>query len=115
MVFVTVDEDRVQLNNLTGSVIQAFPGSVIYQYSDPMYAMISMIDREFDAALISAGVLRGIGWQMLARLHRERPELQVIVLSDDELLRGSALEFGAEDYLIRPITGQKLRDALCAM
>ena len=41
MVFVTVDENRAQLENLTKLLIRTFPGSVIYQYTDPTKALRS--------------------------------------------------------------------------
>lgn len=42
MVFVTVDEDRIRLNNMTELLIRTFPGSVIYQYTDLIHAVIHM-------------------------------------------------------------------------
>lgn len=115
MVFVAVDEDRFQLNQLAGLVIHAFPGSVVYKYSDPLCAVAKTIARDIDAVLVSARAFQSENWQMLFHLHRERPGVQVIILSDDEQLRRIAMESGAWDYLVRPVTGQKLREVLAAV
>ncbi|MGM9605536.1 MAG: hypothetical protein ACI3XG_10815 [Faecousia sp.] len=115
MVFVTVDEDRLQLQKLTGLLVHTFPGSVIYQYSDPMCAVLSTADREIDAVFASARTSRGNDLQLLSVLGKERPGLQLIVLSDDEQLRQTAMESGAWRYLRRPATGQELYDAMYAV
>lgn len=112
MVFVTVDEDRLQLENLTELLVRTFPGSVIYQYTDPVYALINTENREIDVVFANVSVSRRNDWQLLSLLRRRRPDLRVFVLSDDEQLRDAAMERGAWGYLTRPVTGQRLRDAI---
>ena len=115
MVFVTVDEDRIRLKNMTELLVRTFPGSVIYQYTDPIHAVIHMENREIDAVFANAGVSQRNDWQLLALMRRKQPKLQVFILSDDEALREAAMERGAWEYLIRPVTGQELRDTIQAM
>lgn len=115
MVFVTVDEDRIRLKNMTELLVRTFPGSVIYQYTDPIHAVIHMENREIDAVFANAGVSQRNDWQLLALMRRKQPKLQVFILSDDEALRETAMERGAWEYLIRPVTGQELRDAIQVM
>lgn len=112
VVFVTVDEDRSRLNALTGLMIRAFPGCVVYQYSNAIRAVLDTVNREIDAVLLSAGASQKNDWQLLSSVCRGRPGLPVIVLSDDEQLRKIAMRSGAWGYLIRPLTDQKLQDAL---
>ena len=45
-------------------------------------------------------------------LRRNQPNRQIFVLSEDEQLRETAMEYGAWEYLVRPVTGQKLREAV---
>ena len=112
MVFVTVDEDRVRLNHMTELLVRTFPGSVIYQYSDPIHAVIHMENRQIDAVFANAGVFQRNDWNLLALMRRNQPKLQVFILSDDEALRETAMERGAREYLVRPVTGQELRNAI---
>ena len=114
MVFVTVDENRAQLENLTKLLIRIFHGSVIYQYTDPIPAVINMGNREIDAVFVNVSVSQRNNWQLLALLRRKRPDLRVFILSDDEKLRENAMEQGAWEYLIRPVTGKELRDVISA-
>ena len=115
MRFVTVDENRAQLESWTALLVRTFPGSVIYQYTDPIHAVFDTENREIDAVFANAGVSQRNDWQLLALMRRKQPKLQVFILSDDEALREAAMERGAWEYLIRPVTGQELRDTIQAM
>ena len=112
MRFVTVDENRAQLESWTALLVRTFPGSVIYQYTDPIHAVFDTENREIDAVFANVSVSQRNDWQLLTVLRRKRPNLQIIVLSDDALLRETAMECGAWEYLVRPVTGQKLREAV---
>lgn len=114
MVFMTVDENRLQLEKLTELLVRTFPGSVIYQYTDPLCALVNTENREIDAVFANVSVSQRNDWQLLSVLRRRRPELQVFILSDDEQLREEALERGAREYLTRPITGQGLCETVGA-
>ena len=58
MVFVTVDEDRVRLETLTRLLVCTFPGSVIYQYTDPVFAIINMEKRKIDVVFVNLNILQ---------------------------------------------------------
>lgn len=110
MVFVNLDEDRVRLEKLTKLLVHTFPGSVIYQYIDPVYAVVNTEDRAIDVMFINLNVSRENNWQLLALLRRKQPKMKIFVLSDDEQLRDTALECGDWEYMVRPVTGQKLQE-----
>ena len=112
MRFVTVDENRARLESWTELLVCTFPGSVIYQYTDPVHAVFDTENREIDAVFANVSVSQRNDWQLLTVLRRKRPNLRIIVLSDDALLRETAMECGAWEYLVRPVTGQKLREAV---
>ena len=114
MRFVTVDENRARLERWTELLVCTFPGSVIYQYTDPIPAVINMGNREIDAVFVNVSVSQRNNWQLLALLRRKRPDLRVLILSDDEKLRENAMEHGVWEYLIRPVTGKELRDVISA-
>lgn len=112
MVFVTVDEDRVRLETLTKLLVRTFPGSVIYQYTDPVFAVINMENRKNDVVFADLDISRKNDWQFLLLLRRKQPELQVVVLADDEQFRENAMECGARGYLVSPVTGQELHQVM---
>ena len=112
MRFVTVDENRAQLESWTELLVCTFPGSVIYQYTDPIHAVFDTENREIDAVFANVSVSQRNDWQLLTVLRRNQPNRQIFVLSEDEQLRETAMEYGAWEYLVRPVTGQKLREAV---
>ena len=112
MVFVTVDEDRVRIETLTRLLVCTFPGSVIYQYTDPVFAIFNMEKRKIDVVFVNLSILQKNNWKFLELLRRKKPNQQVFILADDEQLRDTAMEYGAWEYLVRPVTGQKLHEAI---
>ena len=112
MRFVTVDENRARLESWTELLVCTFPGSVIYQYTDPVHAVFDTENREIDAVFVNVSVSQRNDWQLLTVLRRNQPNRQIFVLSEDEQLRETAMEYGAWEYLVRPVTGQKLREAV---
>ena len=115
VVFVTVDESRVRLENLTKLLVRTFPSSVIYQYTDPGFAVIHMDNRRIDTVFVHINVLQKNDWKLLALLRRKKSNLQVFVLAEGEQFRETALQRGAWEYLVRPVTGQKLRETIYSM
>ena len=112
MRFMTVDENRAQLESWTELLVCTFPGSVIYQYTDPVHAVFDTENREIDAVFVNVSVSQRNDWRLLSMLRRNQPNRQIFVLSEDEQLRETAMEYGAWEYLVRPVTGQKLREAV---
>ena len=115
MVFVTVDEDRVRLETLTRLLVRTFPGSVIYQYTDPVFAVNNMENRKIDVVFVNLYILQKNDWKLLALLRRKKPDVQVFILAGDEQFRETAMERGAWEYLVRPVTGQELHEAIDVM
>ena len=115
MRFVTVDENRARLESWTELLVCTFPGSVIYQYTDPVHAVFDTEKREIDAVFVSVSVSQRNDWRLLSMLRRYQLNRQIFVLTEDEQLRESALEYGAWEYLVRPVTGQELRESIDVM
>jgi DNA-binding NtrC family response regulator len=65
-----------------------------------------------DLVLIDHAMFPRDGFQLMAAIHLERPNLPVILLGGRETLRQIALEKGAADYLSVPITPRNLLDTI---
>lgn len=114
MVFVTANNDREQLDELTQLLLAAFPGSVVYQHTDPMSVPKSVQENKVDAVFAEARMNRVSGLELLRVLRRKKPELPVFILSGSEEYRDDAMEQGASAYLLHPVTVQSLQSALLA-
>ncbi len=72
-------------------------------------ALIQVKQRAFDAILLDLTLPDDQGLQTFQRLHRVVPETPIVVLSghDDEQLALSAVQSGAQDYLVKPQTDMR--------
>ena len=112
LVFVTADSCRSQLEKLTQLLISVFPGSTIYQHTDLCRVLHDVLNNKVDAAFLEVEMDKANGLDFVQMLHRQKPDLPVFVLSQTETLHEDAVEAGAHDYLVHPVTEQRLRDAI---
>lgn len=112
MTFIVVDNNRERLGNMTELLFSAFPGSTIYKYVDPMLSAKCALDHTVDAVFAEACMGRVDGMTLLHVLHCNKPGLPVVILSDDEQYRQTAMNEGAREYLMRPFTVQQLQSTM---
>ena len=112
MVFVTADRCRAQLERLTQLLVSVFPGSTIYQHIDLCRVPHDVLNHHVDAVFLEAGMDQINGLSFVQMLHRQKSNLPVFIISQTENLREEAAEAGANDYFVRPVTEQQLRDAI---
>ena len=112
MVFVTADNDRIQLERLTKLLFSAFPGSTIYQHTDLYRVPHDILNNKVDAVFLETEMDKKNGLNFLKMLHRQKLNLPVFIISQTEDLRKEADEAGANDYFVQPVTEQQLRDAI---
>ena len=112
MVFVTADSSRPQLERLTRLLVSAFPGSTIYQHTDFLRVPHDVFNHKVDAVFLEAEMVKANGLDFVQMLRRQKSDLPVFILSQTEALREDAVEAGAHDYFVHPVTEQRLRDAI---
>lgn len=69
--------------------------------------------RAFDLAFVDVSCLWRDGMDLISFARRRRPELEIVALADSESLpeARAALERGACQYLVKPLTARELMDA----
>ena len=112
MTFVTADRCRTQLGRLTKMLVCTFPGSTIYQHTDLCRVLHDVLNNKVDAVFLEAEMDKANGLDFVQMLRRQKSELPVFILSQTEALREDAVEAGAHDYFVHPVTEQRLRDAI---
>src|SRR6266508_5951003 len=65
---------------------------------------------EFDAILLDLGLPDSQGLETFVRVHKEFPDIPVVVLSGlmDERVALEAVQFGAQDYLVKGPTSWEI-------
>lgn len=109
MTFVAVDQNRERLTELTRLLLEAFPGSVIYQHTNPLKAPKDVRNNRVDAVFAQFD-MENLGGAELTRILRlERANLPVFLLTDAE---AGCRPSPAADCLARPISAELLRESL---
>lgn len=110
MLFVTVNDNRKQLNELTEMLLRVFRGSVIYQHTDPARALRDVQTHAVDAIIMGECA---DGFAALQLLRRSCPQqTAVLVLSENEAYRTAVMQQEADGVVCCSFTEQALKDAL---
>lgn len=115
MIFVTADCDRIRLERLTKFLMAEFPGSTVYQHTDPARATGDVMRHKVSGVFLTADAEAADGIDLMQLLRRQRPEVPVFILSRTEALREQAIRAGAAGYLLHPLSRQLLKDAVTAL
>ena len=109
--FMAVDQNRERLTELT-RLLEAFPGSVIYQHTNPLQAPKDVRNNRVDDVFLQLD-LESLGGAELTRILRsERANLPVFLLTDAERNGRTAPKDHTTVCLARPISAELLRESL---
>ena len=75
MTFVTADSCRARLEQLTQILVFSFPGSTIYQHTDPLHVPHDVVSHKVDAVLLEAELEKTSSLDLMQQLRRQKPEL----------------------------------------
>lgn len=112
MTFVTADSCRAQLQRLTQILFSSFPGSTIYQHTDPSRVPHDVLSHKVDAVLLEAEMGKVNSLDLMQKLRRQKPELPVFIISKTNRLCEKAVAAGANGYFVLPDSEQHLLDAM---
>ena len=112
MTFVAVDKNRERLTELTRLLLEAFPGSVIYQHTNPLQAPKDVRNNRVDAVFAQLDPEDPAGAALPHMLHLEKANLPVFLLTDAERNGRTAPKDHTTAWLARPISAELLRESL---
>lgn len=112
MIFVTADRYRPHLEGLTKLLVSVFPGSTIYQHTDLCRVPHDVLNDRVDAVFLKADKGEMNSLDLVQLLHRQKAGIPVFIISQTEELREEAIQAGASDYFVHPVTEQQLIDAM---
>ncbi len=72
------------------------------------------IDHQPNLVMLDIGLPDGSGLELLSQIKRHRPQTSVVIISghSDRDTVKAALELGADQYIIKPFTAKRVRQAI---
>ena len=114
MLFVTANNDRALLDELTETLLSVYRGSMVFQHTNPMRALEDVLSNDVDAVFLEARMQDVSGFELLRLLRQRQPDLPVYILSETEMHRSMALRERASGFLLRPVNARDLARMLQA-
>lgn len=109
---VVIDNNISLLEELVGVVRGIFPGSTISSFKDPMLAVKHVYNNPTDIVISEVKTRPVSGFDVLRNLHKIRPEMLVVLLSDEPSHENKAMEYGADGFLPQPVQAAALSELL---
>lgn len=105
---VLIDNNINLLEELVGIVRGILPTSTINSFKDPMLAVKHVYNHPTDIVISEIKTRPVSGFDVLRNLHKIRPEMLVVLLSDEPSHENKAMEYGADGFLPQPIKAEAL-------
>lgn len=83
----------------------------IHTYTNPYTLLSEITEIDCDLVIVDMEVQEMKALELSARLLKCRPDLHMVLLSDDANGALEALQMGARDYIIKPLTVEQLHNA----
>lgn len=77
MTFVTIDNDSVRLRELSNMIFQVWPGSIIYEFTDPMLAIKYICNNQVNKVVANRKMRPVDGEQIKSMIYMHKPEVMV--------------------------------------
>ena len=74
--------------------------------------MHDALNHKVDAVLLGAEMEKTNGLDLMQKLHRQKPDVPVFIISETDSLYEKAIEAGAKGYFVFPDGEQQLLDAI---
>lgn len=112
MTFAVTDDMRDRMDAFIQLLLSIFPGSILYLYTDPMDMIGCLRNHQVDVVFIEAVMGEMEVGQILFEIRERYQELPAFILADNDEYEDDAIWNDATGYLIRPLSGEELRNAV---
>lgn len=112
MIFVVAGGNRNRLADLTKILISSFPGSTIYQHIDPQRVSKDVFHHNVNGVFLDAEMGSCNGIDLMWKLRKQKWDVPVYILSENEDFRVTAAKAGADGYFVYPLAEDAIRNAL---
>ncbi|MEG2138907.1 MAG: response regulator [Oscillospiraceae bacterium] len=108
MNFVVVDNNKGDLDLLVALIAAAVPNSRVEPFTDPLLSAKYVCNNPVDIVFLTDTMRPVNGFRLMQVLRKNIPQLAVVMLSDDEENRMDAVHAGVNEYLLKPVSADRL-------
>lgn len=108
MIFVVVDNNKNDLDLLTQTITSAVPECQVQPFTDPLLSAKYICNNPVDMVFLADTMHPVNGFRLMQVLRKNIPKLAVVMLSASELNRVDAVHAGVNDYLLKPVSADRL-------
>lgn len=112
MRIITVEDEYSALEHLTECVRNALPEAEILAFDNPIDALTSVHDGNTDIAFLGIDLGNINGIELAKKIESLCPACDIVFCTSCSSCAAQAFELGASDYLMKPITQEKIAHAL---
>ncbi len=112
MRILAVEDEAIQLKHLTNHIHEAAPGAEILAFDNPEDALASLSERKPDIAFLDIEIGDMNGVDLAKRINAAYPGCDIVFCTGYSDYAAQAFDLGASDYLMKPITKEKIQHAL---
>ena len=112
MIVIAVDDERIALENLADSILQAAPNAQLHRFRYPEDALDFAAKNDVDVAFLDVEMVTMNGVELAELLKLRHPDVNIIFSTGYGHYRDAAFELHASGYLTKPITPEKVKKEL---
>lgn len=109
---ILVDDERILLNELYTLIEQTGKVQIVGAYQDPFKALKKIKHAKIDAVFLDIEMPKLNGIELAKRIAKISPNIQIVFVTAYEQYALKAFEVSAVHYLLKPITQDKLDEAI---
>ena len=109
-----VDDEQWCLEELANFIASTGTGYavVVGEHSNPRDALVSVGLENPDIAFIDVLMPGMTGLELAKKLRLQRPEMKIVLISENESYARHAFDIGVDDYVLKPIKRERVLKAL---
>ena len=109
---LAVEDESILLRQLTNQICEALPGSEILAFDNADDALDVLPQGVIDIAFLDIAIGHMTGVELAKRIKAVYPHCDIVFCTGYSDYAPQAFELGASDYLMKPVTAEKIEHAI---
>jgi len=104
-----VDEDKIVVNYLYALFkLSGYEVNMAFNANECLEFLEQFSPDKIDAALVDGKIAEDRGAMVVSRIKQLNEKIKILVVANNDNPRNIILEYGADDFVIKPVSGETL-------